>query len=125
MSHFDLENLAAIAVFAEASSIWKPADVTQEPHVLLHCWQVYVVKGGTPAVPGDTVHFTGYTGREGRVSSPVLQYDAKTHRGVTASGRIYELNGSPGYHSDVQYVWNRWLGIMSHPDAENVSDQYA
>ena len=126
MPTFNMYELKKLADFVEATSIWKPTDVTQEPHVRMHSWQVYLVKGklSTDPVCQDTIHFNGYIGYEGRVSSPVLQYDAKTHRGVTASGRIYELVGASGYNGDAQYVWNRWLGMMGNPESITVSENY-
>lgn len=118
------DQLQQIAEFAHATSIWKPADVTQEPHTKMHSWQVYQVAGKLGTEGGDTIHFVGYAGYEGRVCSPVQTYDQKTHRGVTASGRIYELVGPPGYNGDAQYVWDRWLGMMGNPKVAEVTSEY-
>ena len=110
-------------MFSEVpASIWKPNDVTTEPHTRLTQWQVFNVKGE----PGgdDTIHFVGCALYEGRVSSPVLTYDKTTCRGITASGRIYELVSLPGYNSDAMHVWAAWLSLMDNPDAILVTDQY-
>ena len=40
----------------ESISIWKPADVTQEPNTTLTQWRIYRVKGDFHGT-GDTIHF--------------------------------------------------------------------
>lgn len=120
------EQLQTLAELVEATSLWKPVSVTDEPETRLQQWQVYQVKANLQNL-GDTIHFVGHTGGwhgEGRVCSPVLQYDKDTHRGVTKSGRIYELDGPPGFNSDAMYVWNRWLGMMGDPEFVEVTNQY-
>lgn len=102
-----------------AASVWKPASVKDEPHTRLTSWKVMLV--------GEKyVHFVGYTGHEGRVCSAVQTYDNKTKRGITRSGRIYELVGPSGHNSDAQYVWAHWLEIngLTSEDARNISEEY-
>lgn len=120
------ENLAKLEAFTDATSIWRPASVDQEPETILSQWRVYRVKGNFEG-QAETVHFVGYTlGRfgEGRVSSPVLEFDAETKKGVTASGRVYLLHGTSGFNPDAMYVWNRWLGLASEPEYTDVSEDY-
>jgi len=68
-----------------------------------------------------TRHLVGYDthGREGRVSSTIveLNLDAKTPK--TKSGRVYSLKGDPGQHSDSEYVWQTWLYLQK---AKNDAD---
>lgn len=42
-------------------------------------------------------------------------------RGITSSGRVYELRGTPGFNSDGEYAWNRWLAINSATDVADVT----
>ena len=49
-----------------------------------------------------------FAGREGRVSSPIVTFDAATMRGITHTGRVYELKGPPGLNMDAEYVLDRW-----------------
>ena len=76
------------------------------------------------------MHFMGYaksdhayTG-EGRVCSPVLEFDKQTMRGRTRSGRVYELVGPPGLNADALYVWNRWLNINNNPVVTCITEDY-
>lgn len=101
----------------QAASIWAPTD---GPRVTLDSWRVYSVElnGGEP-----TVHFVGDSGREGRVSSPVLSYINK--QGTTRS-RVYELYGPSGHSgsSDAAYVWGRWLRMNGSPAFKEITEQY-
>lgn len=124
MTQFNMDELEKLAEFATANSVWKPADVTQEPHTRLTQWQVHLVKGKLSEEGGDTIHFMGHTGYEGRVCSPVQTYDKTTRRGVTKSGRIYELVGHPGHNGDAFHVWATWLSMMGNPEVEIVTEQY-
>jgi hypothetical protein len=112
--------LADLHELAIVTSIWQVSDVKDEPESRLTSWRAYLVKGEP-----DTVHFVGYAGYEGRVCSPVKEYDKVTHRGVTRSGRVYELLGRPGYNSDAEYVWHRWLDMMGNPVYTDISEQFA
>lgn len=95
------------------NSVWAAAPVEEEPEVRLSKWQVYAVGGGR--------HFVGYntTLGEGRVSSVIQSFDRQTRRGVTASGRVYELVGPPGHDPDAEWVFRTWLRIqgLSRNDA--------
>lgn len=108
----------------EASSIWKPTSVTQEPHTKLTSWRVFSVIAPFSGDHDTTIHFVGYAWYEGRVSSPVLEYDASTKRGVTSSGRIYELDGNSGHNSDALYVWERWCDNVHPTVVKDITSQY-
>lgn len=97
-----------------ATSIWSVASVQEEPETVLTQWRVM-------QVDGDSIHFVGNAGYEGRVCSAVQSYDPSTRRGVTLSGRVYELHGDSGYNSDAMYVWARWRQINNISDS-NVVD---
>lgn len=93
-------------------SVWKPDSIVREPEVTLSRWQVFAFQGRR--------HFVGYNigGREGRVSSPIQTFDSTTRKGVTASGRVYQLEGPAGHHPDADWVLGRWLQLngASHND---------
>jgi len=74
-------------------------------------------------IDGRDRHFCGYNVllREGRVSSRIEEFDQTTMTGRTKSGRIYRLQGSPGWNGDAQYVWGRWCSINGI-DAESVKN---
>jgi hypothetical protein len=42
---------------------------------------------------------------EGRVSTPITQFDAVTGTGVTSNGSRYQLVGRAGHNRDAEYVW--------------------
>jgi hypothetical protein len=119
----DKNVLSKLADYMDATSVWIPTSVEQQPHVKLIQWRVYSVDGTTDPTK-KTIHFNGYVDGEGRVSSPVLEYDENTKRGKTGSGRIYELVGSSGYNRDAVYVFNRWVGLAGAPNVEDVTKQY-
>ena len=109
---------------------WKPATVIEEPETKLYQWQIFRVAGNFGGV-AETIHFMGYAqseyaayGGEGRVCSPVQEFDKETMRGRTSSGRIYELVGPPGLNSDALYVWNRWLQHAGNPVVTCITDEY-
>lgn len=107
----------------ERPSIWKPTSVTDEPSTTLYQWQIYDVDGDFDHA-GKTRHFMGYTGREGRVSSPVIEFDSVTMQGRTKSGRVYKLSGRPGFNSVATYVWSWWLDHAKNPGYECVTDNF-
>lgn len=98
------------------NSVWAAAPVDVEPEVRLSSWRVYAVRGQR--------HFVGYNLilREGRVSSAIQFFDPKTRRGVTRSGRVYELVGSSGWDPDADWVFGVWLQAqgLSRKDAVEV-----
>jgi hypothetical protein len=91
--------------------VWTPASVQEIPEVFLSNWAVFDVSIGS----GDlTRHFVGTNVAEvqGRVSSPLIKFDPLTRRGVTRSGRVYELVGLPTRLSaDASYTWEHWLKL--------------
>jgi len=98
------EGLEAIMEEAIANSVWETQSVDSEPEVILDQWQVFESPVGR--------HFMGYSerGREGRVSSPIVTFDKEKMRGVTRSGRVYQLTEiGPGFNADAEYVLSNWL----------------
>ena len=122
------EQLSELAKVAIAASIWRPDSVTDEPEIKLTQWRVYLVKADIDST-GDTIHFVGSVGyrySEGRVCSPVQTYDPTTKKGITRSGRIYELVGQSGHNRDALYVWNHWLNKFNTiPEIVDLTDTYS
>lgn len=117
-----MNNLETLAQMTEDISIWRPASVEQEPHTRLAQWRVFKVKGLQDEE--ETIHFVGRAGWEGRVCSPVTTYDSNTKRGITRSGRVYELFGPSGHNGDAMYVWARWCNINGIKEVEDITKEY-
>ena len=58
-------------------------------------------------LPNGERRFCGNSGYEGRVSTPIADFDPATRTGLTTSGRHYVLIGRCGFDRDAEYVWNR------------------
>ncbi len=106
--------------------IWKTTPIEQTPELQLAAWRVFEVE--SPYWEGRTRHSVGYnlTEREGRVSSMIDEFDHVTLRGVTRSGRVYQLVGEPGSGSgDGLYTFNRWCEINDITEIVDVTDTLA
>lgn len=95
-------------------AVWAALGVEQQPSIVLVRWRIIQVKTKDMHIER---YFVGYNlqDREGRVSTAIQQFDALTRRGVTKSGRVYQLEGEPGFDPDGEYVWRicatAWLFI--------------
>ena len=104
--------------------IWKTRSVLQTPEINLSAWRVFEVS--SDLWPKKiTRHFVGYnsTEHEGRVSSAVVMFDTAEARGVTASGRVYQLCGGNGFNPDAEYVWSRWKARNKITQETDVTDE--
>ena len=103
-------------------SIWLVPGVDEQPKVTLENWCVMRLTDQLTAT--SSVYLVGrlVPEWEGRVSSAVLHIHRATMRARTASGRLYELSGSPGYDNDGMYVWNRMLMGSKGPAAVTCND---
>ena len=101
---------------------WSIGSVKSEPSVELMDWSVFEVL--LPAIGIRTRHFAGtnvFSGH-GRVCSPIKSFDGTSRRGITSSGRVYELVGSlTGLCSNGSYVWNMWIQINDAKDIVDVT----
>lgn len=88
------------------ATIWATSPVEETPEIILGSWRVMQLDNGDR-------HFVGYnlTEHSGRASSKIVIFDPVTKQGVTASGRIYKLQGEPGWNADAFYVWGNWCRI--------------
>ncbi|WP_144156031.1 hypothetical protein [Paraburkholderia sp. BCC1885] len=80
--------------------IWKSQPVKLQPIVFLSRWQVMETEDGFR-------HFIGHNMETmtGRASTGIVKFDPETRRGVTGSGRIYELVGESGADTKANYLW--------------------
>lgn len=100
--------------------IWTFGTVESEPQVRLADWRVLEATYAESEKP-CTRHFVGcdpYDG-SGRVSSAIASLDIQNRRGITKSGRTYELAGRPGSNSNTEYLWDAFCrinGVVSSTD---------
>ena len=84
---------------------WREAGpVSEEPCIALVRWRVmHAGHLGT--------RFVGFRAESGtgRVSSAIVELDTAGYRGVTLSGRVYELAGPAGASDEVAPVWLTWV----------------
>lgn len=81
-----------------SASVWKVASVLENPEISLTNWTIKKM------VEGE--YFVGeQRWGSGRVSTAIQTFDPETKKGVTASGRVYQLVGDEGYSRDGDYIW--------------------
>ncbi|WP_137890338.1 ankyrin repeat domain-containing protein [Ramlibacter sp. 2FC] len=86
----------------------RPIPIEQESKTLLRAWQVFELT--LPLASAPSRHVIGRTlDGEGRVTSPVVNWDWAHVTATTRSGRVYQLKGEPGYDEDAFYVFEGWL----------------
>lgn len=100
-------------------SIWKVESVDNEPSLRLRYWRVYEVRGVYRDAPSRHLVGTQVGSESGRVSSAIKAFDVAARKGVSQSGRVYELLGRPGWSSEGDYVWSAYCRINS---AQEVCD---
>jgi hypothetical protein len=102
--------------------VWTLETVTNLPQITLDSWSVFEVPLDGPT-GAKTRHLVGYwpQGGSGQVSSAVVRFDASTRCAVTQSGRVYQIGGRPGSHSEARYVWARWKSINDIDQETDVS----
>lgn len=96
--------------------IWKTLPVTGQFHLTLVRWRIFETERGER-------HFVGHCleHERGRVSSAIERFDADTGRGITRSGRVYQLDGPASQDSDADYVLAVWVGINAVPSFRDVT----
>ena len=93
-------------------------DVETNPEILLERWSIREVHSGERYFVGfDTVEC------DGRVSTPIVSFDARARLGLTSSGRRYRLLGRAGFDKDGEYVWNRVTTIRETQSWSDITEQ--
>ncbi len=89
---------------------WTTSPVTDLPHLTLIRWRILETERGER-------HFVGHCleHEKGRVSSAIDRFDAEAGRGLTRSGRVYQLSGSASHDPDANYVWAVWARLNQVP----------
>lgn len=86
--------------------IWPITDDPTDTPTVLTDWALFELPSGARHVAGCIPY-----PREGRVTSAVVEFDVRTLRVVTDSGRVYQLRRRGyGLNLDAEYVWNIWRG---------------
>ncbi|MFM0732842.1 hypothetical protein PQQ52_20410 [Paraburkholderia sediminicola] len=80
--------------------IWKSPSVELQPIVFLSRWQVMETDEGFRYFIGHNMETMS-----GRATTCIVKFDPKARRGVTGSGRIYELVGDSGVDTAANYLW--------------------
>ncbi|CAH2904455.1 MAG: hypothetical protein PCALPYG88_7377 [uncultured Paraburkholderia sp.] len=80
--------------------IWASPAVELQPIVFLSRWQVMETDEGSRYFIGRNMERGS-----GRASTRITKFDPKKRRGVTGSGRIYELVGDRGVDTAADYLW--------------------
>ena len=90
-----------------SGSLHPVESVALEPVTHLTRWQLMKVRH---ADGGFSRHLIGWAGYDGRTSSDITAIDVQRLRATSSSGRLYQLDG-PGFDSDANWVFERWLHI--------------
>ncbi|MFM0515859.1 MULTISPECIES: hypothetical protein [Caballeronia] len=101
---------------------WPTTPATIEPRIFLEQWFVFE----TEPARGER-HLLGMKQDAGyaRISSPIKNFDRSTMRGVTSTGRCYQLVGPPGWTSDMSYLLLSWCEKHRVTQMTNVTAEYA
>lgn len=86
--------------------------VETQPDVVLENWSVMRISSGAD-------HWDVLLGRctesaIGRLSTPVMEFDAASAIATTRSGRQYLLSGPSGSDEDAMYVYEKKFGHVTH-----------
>lgn len=113
----DLSDVLKAIVYG---NIWSSPPVSEQPEITLARWRVVEIYTKESQVER---HFVGYNveDREGRVSSAIQEFNPATARGLTRSGRVYQLVGKPGRDPDGEYVWQNWARMNQLTDEKDVT----
>ena len=119
MKNSDFSKLTAAAQMILDASVWSVPSPDDQPEIVLRRWNVM-------QLPNGDRHFVGWNAgdREGRASTKIITFDPTTRRGITVSGRLYELEGPSGRDGDGMYTWSRWVKVNDAKEFIDVSAEY-
>lgn len=114
-----------IADLEKHPNIWGAAPIEVEPEKWIASWQVFKVAHVNGFKERFGLHFVGRNtiNSTGAVSSKIEKFDPATMRGVTNSGRVYQLIGLPGVWDDAQYVLENWCRF-NQVKVEDATDEF-
>jgi hypothetical protein len=101
-----------------ALGVWQVDDIGLQPEITLTNWRIFESDKGER-------HFVGYCleDRSGRVSSAIEGFDPRTQRGVTRSGRVYQLKGQSGCNANADHTWSMFKIINEIETCKDVSEE--
>lgn len=104
---------------------WELDSITAPPTRTLERWRVMEIPFDGPG-KAWTCHFVGFKleGCVGQVSTPVHKFDPITRRGLTRSGRIYELRGDSGFNGDASAIWAGFKHANQIEDERDISQDF-
>lgn len=97
---------SSLARSRDSLSIWPTPDIRIEPETPLSSWRVLETEKYARHLVGYSLALA-----EGRVSSAIESFDLRARQVRTMSGRVYRLEGPPGFCADGDYVWQHWKRI--------------
>ncbi|CAB3752456.1 hypothetical protein [Paraburkholderia humisilvae] len=96
--------------------LWRPQSVQEEPEIVLINWSVRRTERGECHLVGMRVDTL-----TGRVSSAIASFDAHTRTAETSTGRMYRLQGEPGWNTDSADVWQSWCKMYRVASSRDVT----
>jgi len=95
-------------------NIWSIPSVSIYPERRIKDWWIVsILKSEVYGMEPFGFHFVGrdLTMGGGAVSSKIINFDPEKLAGITSSGRIYQLEGLPGFDADAKYVLTNWVKL--------------
>ncbi|MFN4350513.1 MAG: hypothetical protein ACK4F6_06890 [Hylemonella sp.] len=104
--------------------IYKVDSVEAQPHSPLKRWRIFSVRQANGV---RSRHLVGYAPEEGagRVTTSLVRLDMSRREATTRSGRVYLLEGDPGFDDDGQWLWDNWLRVRSVTHSQDVTRAWA
>ena len=98
--------------------VWKPPPVSRLSLIPLSRWRIFELTDGSRYFVGVDMF-----DQTGRVSSPIVAFNAVRLQGTTQTGRIYELVGKPGVALQADYVWRKWCELYEVTSYKDVTQR--
>ncbi|MGZ3607358.1 MAG: hypothetical protein ACXU9J_05500 [Syntrophales bacterium] len=120
----NLREIEKLQTTGVSMPIYASAPVAEEPEALIMNWSVREVQCSYNHE--RTQHLVGYIALRGsgRVTTAIQVFDRETMRIKTASGRVYHLQGRPGFNADAEYVWTYWKELNGAQEEVDVTAHY-
>lgn len=99
--------------------VWNVAGISAEPKMSLSDWQIFETQHGSR-------HFVGCDMRDGtgRVSTAIQEFDLPVLRGITSSGRVYQLVGPRRCSDNGRYIWEHWCRVNNIASYTEVTTEF-